>query len=852
MPRKRRQRECGVWTERSRAVVDAVLSNADLCTHIVTSLSSGHYLDQDREMAWYMRRRKARKHLVHLSKLCRVNVVFRDLCRFRIAAVVEAFDASRVRFCLAVNQHPLGAGTVPYTRTIHEEPFLALVAPIKPPTHLEDKAQTLSKLTTLYEATTHAPVTSVRMLDALLTPRCLCCRVDLHERPPSRPSLECPGCKLEPADPSRWEHCVRFPDCAWLLHPYELSGDTPDRLDPLSPFACRPLPYTSDQHLVSMIIIRTSNGWEEGSGFEKIEHKARVQMYGNGTFPPRVGTYDEQVVSVISTMRASGRLAPALERVCRLRYEALQRFHKEDERTLAMFQKEWNSGFSFRVELPPHRLLHGGLGIEDCSMAELFGLTDAEFDAYKLLGRDLTKAKREDYILKADDWRRAYLETCLQKIEVSGKGGSVWTLDAAADRLPRDTFTTSETGTEKDKDVPLNMDWFCTWRPGAFLTFPIMTAAAARKARLVEKALAVGPEESGELSQSLQAGLRHFSHDHMLQHFDRVDQIAGLLTSRYKISDEAMRVVIQMVDSAITLTPQKGVAPMAMWDGQLREHSSTFVHGDLVLRHLLYNVVHCNRMRVEVTHTMASASYHLECDPDTKLRATAFENAVVRLSISTGMENSVMDTYHRVRLLGCMSAKAFLELIHKIPAYASSPGAGKKPGAPDLWAMDVLTSPKRLIELSLLQAMLSNRAADLSAFFNRRPHMALRFLQLLLAHDRWMTFSSPATRVGTRELLYRNAAYWQPECKPLCEFLKLPRCLCNQRCTFSGRRANQCVFGPSTKRLAQNTLAFPRGKSAAADEKDESGEDESGEGSGEESQVSEESSSDDEPAQPLD
>lgn len=819
MPRARRQRV--VPSKTSNAVLDAVLSNADLSTQIVTSLSSGQYLEVDRSMAWHTRRRKALNHLIDLAKLGRVNVIFRGLCMYRITTILEAFEASRVRLRRAVDkQQLLHTNKIPYTMTVHEEPFLALVAPIRPPDQLEDKAALLCKLSELKEVCLHAPILDVRTLDARLTPRCLCCRVDTS----LVVSRECSGCRLEPTDERNWSHSVRFPDCAWLMHPYLLrEDDVTEAGDPLDVFACVPLPFTSERHLVSMVIMRMSNEWEEGAGFETVQFKARVQLNNHETgMPPRFGTLEEQVVSVISTLRASGRLAPALERVCRLRYEVLQRVFREERQTLDTFQHEWTSCFAFRVELPTHRLLHGGLSIEDCSMAELFGLTDAEFDAYKLLGRDLIRARKADFILSADDWRRAHLETCLRQIECSGKGGSVWTLDAGADRLPRDTFVTTTTDDDAAVDmdarpVALNRQLFCTWRPGAFLTLPITTAVAARKARLVEKALASGPNGPRALAQS---ELRRFSQDHMLRHFHRVEQIAGLLTGAYRLTDETTRVVIQMVDAAIAQTPQKDVLPMIMWNGQFREHSSTFVHGDLVLRHLLYNVVHCNRMRVEVTNTMVAASCYVSRDPETKVRSLAFENAVVRLSIGAGGEDSPTNTYHRVRLLGSMSAKNFLELIHAMPAYDAYKKASGTSALPEIWSVDVLTSPSRVMDMSRMQAKLADTAADLSAFFHRRHESALQFLQTLLAYDRWLTFSWPATRVGTRELLYRNVAFYQPESKPLCESLKLARCLCNQRCTFSGRRANQCVFGPSTKRLSQDTLAFPHGSSADEEEED--------------------------------
>lgn len=737
---------------------DAVLSNVDLSGHIVRHLSSGYYLVPPENTSKYpkgraLRQKQARNHMRCLSRLSLTNRTFRTLCNEAFDAILSAYSHSRERFVNKVDAiHRPTLQSVDFDQSVFHEPFASLHIPIGVCLHR-------IRLVTLKDLALSPPTTTPAMIFARLKQRCMCC-VGLDQ------------CGCEDFTNDCWEE-QSWKGGSWIVHPNMGSFE-----DPGSDFneSCFPLPYTSKKHLADLEIVQTQG------------------CDGTTTYTANVPGDDHSLIRIrpwlrtklsnaLMSVKAHGLLDASLRRVVDAKWKA-------------------HSRTAFIATLPLTRLKHGGIGLPDCSMAELFGVTDAEFWVHAKLGEDVTNAKHRDAILSSNDVRGTFLASCVLQIQASGKGGAIWTLDEKQ-RLDPVTFEAPEQLIGSLETT--NSLWFNTWGPGRFLTQPITTFAAAQKAHgLVNK--------DDVRYDRLRAVLDSYL---MLRHFERIEQIAGLVFASHRDTLKSLPItkeIIKIVKQAITAVPQKEVLPRLDWDCGAGAVTPTagFVHGDLILRNLLNNIVREGRLCIRATHAMASNPSLLVRVRGLKMdahreeqfaRKVRFRDLCVRLCIDTG-ENTSGTTNKNVILFGAIRVSTFLSLTLSLPGFEP---LHQYYDQQDERTLHPLSPPDRLIELGDAFRTMKKVTTTLTTFLKTRCEESLHMLRMLLC-EHWTTYNYPVLRNGCRQLLHFNKSYASADVKSICEGKKLMRCICSQRCTFSGRRPNQCVFGASSVEMSQSIL----------------------------------------------
>lgn len=571
------------------------------------------------------------------------------------------------------------------------------------------------------------------MLAARLAPRCLCCRLN------TVPSLtiygNCQSCVEA-------DHQLSYLNCAELYHPYEAYVN-----DFLVYYY--KVPYTSSEHFVLVIVTKTT----DSNGNESLD--AHVDLNNRLWW----SSTDHDAKCVIRIMKAMGKLQPRLKRIYDKRHAI--RLATVDS-TVEMVDEH---GFS--MVLPLQRLLYDGIGKPDCSFAEVFGLSDAEIDVYAKLGKDVMQAERSDEILMAEENRIKMFKEYVFELERLGSGGAIWKR-AEDGRLVIDA--------NGDSAPSMNFQWFKTWKLSWYFVTPITTTAKAQRWTKLMNLFEFGGKKN------------------MHMHFERIDQLAGMVMDNYKLRSVNESAVRAMASSVILCIPRMPIVPRSQWNGNIQSSAGKGIHTDLIFRHLLFNMVHTKRLIVTVSQVLVKNPRSVLCD-----RTLFLDSVNVRMSIASG-GGLQSGTAHCVRLFGVVDLKRFLELLR----------SERETDDRILAFFNETENPAESWDLARLYTELNSVCEDVSKDISTSKTRVLRFFAtVMLKGQVWMTepFSS-LCRHAPRVFFHNKKDFYDPDVRPFCEAQGFDKCFCQSRCTFSGRKSHQCVFGPSKKTLAQAELPF--------------------------------------------
>ena len=571
------------------------------------------------------------------------------------------------------------------------------------------------------------------MLAARLAPRCLCCR--LNTVPPLMIYGNCQSCV-------RAEHLLSYQNCAGLYHPY--TGYLND-----SVVYYYKLPYTSSRHLVSVIITRMT----DTNGNESLD--AHVDVSSRPC-----SNEDDRAKGAIRTMKAMGKLQQRLQRI----------YDKRHALRLAMVDPtvEMVEEHGFSIVLPLQRLLYDGIGMPDCSFAEVFGLSDAEIDAYAKLGKDIMVAEGIDEISTAEDNRVKVLKEYVFDLERMGSGGAIW-------KRADDGRLVIEANGEHDSAPLINAQWFKTWKLAPYFLTPITTSSKARRwTKLMHLFQFAGKQN-------------------MNIHFQRIEQLVGMALDNHNLSPCNERAVRAMASEMILCIPRMAVLPHNQWNGNIQSSAGKGIHCDLIFRHLLFNVLHTKRLIVAVSQVLVNHPRTLRDS------AMILDLVQVRMSIASG-GGLQSGTAHHVRLFGVVTLKEFLEMLR----------SERKTDDRILAFFNGTNSPAKQWDLARLYTELNSVCDDVSKDIMSCKTRVLQFLStVMLKGQVWMTEPFASVQRNAPRVFFRNKKdFYDPDVRPFCEAQGFDKCYCQSRCTFSGRRSHQCVFGQSKQTLSQAELPF--------------------------------------------
>ena len=536
------------------------------------------------------------------------------------------------------------------------------------------------------------------------------------------------------------------------------------------------VPFTASAHFVNIRVVRMR--FEHNDEFFEIS-VLLGQEDGNRR-------NEDDANYVLSALTRPGhetyRFVHRVDRDSKL-YEALQRVTALRETRIADALKEYPRGdasvyenstpasrfreayatrfrFEFSVLLPLFRLKNDGIGVPDCSFAELFMLSDSEFRAFAALGKEVAEARELDAELTMLKRRKKLLHEQLERL---------WRKNVGEGRL-FDYLV-----------VPFTASWqnvlvFNTWRYGQTLTDTCSRLACNRALDVFESKR---NEENIRFASSPQAACLHFN---------RFYQVAQTSWKTFDLDKREMEAYVVYVATVIK------VARPVEAHADVRRRS---LNADHVFGALLYNVLRTKEVSLSIATVF--------CENAT--------NVFVRFAVASGGGLHEFSTT-TVRFFAICKVGAFLEATGSVWRGDDHLEDSSCSGTLPMQVCEMLhrleddTRALHRNELIEIKQVLSGvaetvtRQLSMAGTFDR-----IDFLSTLLCSKKFYDFHLTAPRAGAHVFCKSNQ-YYEEDIRPFCEFMKFKTCMCQSGCTFTGRTCKQPVFGSGNAAMTQLPLSF--------------------------------------------